>query len=655
MPEYAPDPPLECDVVMKGGITSGVIYPSAVCALASVYRLRSVGGASAGAIAAAAAAAAEYGRAHGGFERLAAVPDEVGGGSPAGGSVLSRLFQPSRSTSALFAVATAGLGRRGAARVAATVVALVRCAPVTAVAGGLLGAAVVVLGLSGTGAARAAAVIGGLVLLVGGLLLGAVLGTVRRAGRDLPQHGFGLCSGMPSGRRRHRGTPALVPWLHGLLQELAGSPSTPLTFGDLTGRGCDLRMMTTDLALRQPLEMPWADRRLFFDPDRFRGLFPDEVVDWMVAHPPPLPDDPSRRWASELLRLQAGRLRPLPAPEHLPVVVATRMSLSFPVLIAAVPLYAVDYAEPDNRRARDAADRWRADHPGAGAADALAELPRRRFATHWFSDGGICTNLPVHFFDRALPRRPTFAIDLAPYPPGRTRSADETENSALPEVNQGGVLRRRRSWRTTGFGALADFGGSILASARSWVDESLVVMPGYRDRVVTIYHDDDEGGLNLTMTRDVVTRLSLRGHGAGERLVRRFAGDAPGVVDARGWRNQQWIRFRTAMLGLDDWLDAFERSYHADGTSFRDLAGGNARADLPSYRVDGQRRRAVNGRTDDLITLARSWAGHGPDDALRCNAPSPAPALRLVPAERAGRPAPTATADRADSGVPRER
>jgi Patatin-like phospholipase len=49
-------PSLDCDIVMKGGITSGVIYPLAVCQLAKTYRLRSVGGASAGAIAAAAAA-----------------------------------------------------------------------------------------------------------------------------------------------------------------------------------------------------------------------------------------------------------------------------------------------------------------------------------------------------------------------------------------------------------------------------------------------------------------------------------------------------------------------------------------------------------------------------------------------------------------------
>jgi hypothetical protein len=51
------------DVTMKGGIASGVIYPLAICELARTFRLRNIGGASAGAIAAGFAAAAELGRA----------------------------------------------------------------------------------------------------------------------------------------------------------------------------------------------------------------------------------------------------------------------------------------------------------------------------------------------------------------------------------------------------------------------------------------------------------------------------------------------------------------------------------------------------------------------------------------------------------------
>lgn len=54
-------PALECDLVMKGGITSGVIYLKLISTLSNTYRFRSIGGTSAGASAAAAAAAAQLG------------------------------------------------------------------------------------------------------------------------------------------------------------------------------------------------------------------------------------------------------------------------------------------------------------------------------------------------------------------------------------------------------------------------------------------------------------------------------------------------------------------------------------------------------------------------------------------------------------------
>src|SRR5256885_10139063 len=71
-------PQRECDLIMEGGITSGIVYPRLIAELSTTYRLRRIGGTSAGAIAAAAAAAAEYGRQHGVAGSLAAV------GAPAG-------------------------------------------------------------------------------------------------------------------------------------------------------------------------------------------------------------------------------------------------------------------------------------------------------------------------------------------------------------------------------------------------------------------------------------------------------------------------------------------------------------------------------------------------------------------------------------------
>ena len=112
-----------CDLVMKGGITSGVIYPRAVCQLAVTRRLHQVGGTSAGAIAAAAAAAAEYARDAGagpggspevGYPRLAKLPHNLA--KPTGRQTqLFHLFQPQRRTAALYRLASVWIGRGGIA------------------------------------------------------------------------------------------------------------------------------------------------------------------------------------------------------------------------------------------------------------------------------------------------------------------------------------------------------------------------------------------------------------------------------------------------------------------------------------------------------------------------------------------------------------
>lgn len=638
MGEYPAEPPLDCDVIMKGGITSGVIYPLAVCELAKVYRLRSVGGASAGAIAAAAAAAAEFGRASGGFELLARVPADLTVESPAGGSTLFRLFQPDARTAGLFAVCTAGLGRAGLGRLTSVLGALVRRFAVAALVGALPGLAVLLVGLAGAGVARVTSAVAGVLLLVAGALVGAGVGVLRRVGRVLPEHEYGLCSGMPDTGRPRRAE-SLTPWLHATLQRLAGRPDgAPLTFGDLRSRGCELRMMTTNLTRRQPLAMPLGSKEYFFDPARFRALFPEEVVRWLEEHPPPARGGPAARWSSELLRAQALPLRPLPLADELPVLVATRMSLSFPLLIAAVPLHAVDYNLAANRDARAEAGRWRTQHPDGPVGEAAAALPRPSFTVNWFSDGGICSNLPVHFFDRPLPVRPTFAIDLQPFPAGQDRSGCEADNTSLPEVNQAGLLRRWSSWPATGLGGLAAFGGAILDSARGWVDESLLVMPGYRDRVVTVYYDEHEGGLNLNMPSEVVEGLSARGRAGADKLVARFAGPTPGVAHAAGWENQRWIRFRTATNGLAHWVAGFRDGYRTDppgATPYRELAGPGAAAPLPSYGLTVGRRDAVNARTEGLLELAEEWASP-PADAFTANPPAPVPVLRLVLSEKPG-------------------
>lgn len=635
---HAEAPVLECDLIMKGGITSGVIYPGVVSRLAGVYRLRSIGGASAGAIAASAAAVAESARATGGFERLSNLPGMLSSNSPAGGSLLFRLFQPQEGTAGIFRMLTAGLGRSGPGRAFAIGRATLAAVPGWTVAGTLPGLALLVVVLGSDGVRRWVGVVLALGVAVLGAVLAAAVGVVRRLASRVPANGYGLCSGMPGARPK--GATALTPWLHETLQWLAGrgADDAPVTFGDLARADVELNVMTTNLTRHQPVAMPWAGREYFFDPAKWRLLFPEPVVAWLEKNPPASSD--GRQFRTDLRRAQALPLLPLPAPENLPIVVATRMSLSFPLLISAVPLLAVDYDLPANVQAAEAAQEWRSTHPEGTVEQARDEVPAPVLGVNWFSDGGICSNLPVHFFDSPLPLRPTFAIDLAPFPAGRKRSGNEADNSYLPTVNQGGAHRRWTGWPVEGLSALTGFGRSIIDTARAWVDEAQLVMPGYRDRIVTIYQDDTEGGMNLSMPPEVLTNLTHRGEGAADKLILRFAGTQPGHVPGPGWENHRWIRFRTATSGLEEWLGTFAGGYaHPDpaGTSYADLAGPGAHDPLPSYEMKTQKQRTVvNERTGALLDLTERWAD-APSDAFSQGGPSPRPILRLVPREAASR------------------
>ncbi len=97
-PKYA------CDLILKGGITSGIVYPPAIAEIAKDHKLCSVGGASAGAIGAVAAAAAELGRSSetGGFKLLETLPAALAETDSTGRTKLQRLFQAEPATSQLF-------------------------------------------------------------------------------------------------------------------------------------------------------------------------------------------------------------------------------------------------------------------------------------------------------------------------------------------------------------------------------------------------------------------------------------------------------------------------------------------------------------------------------------------------------------------------
>jgi hypothetical protein len=216
-----------CDLVLKGGVTSGVVYPLALATLAEEYRFSRIGGTSAGAIAAAAAAAAEYGRYSkaGGFERLGRIPDEVGRN-------LLSMFQPIPVLKPLFDIFVAILKSE-------TLIGRARAIILTAVKG-CWGAALLGL-LPGLFIAAAALAFDGSVgfsafgLLVA--LVGFVVATLMRllktANVALVKNDFGLCTGI---RQPYASCEAFADWLTRLIDEAAGradNADRPLTFGDL--------------------------------------------------------------------------------------------------------------------------------------------------------------------------------------------------------------------------------------------------------------------------------------------------------------------------------------------------------------------------------------------------------------------------------------
>ncbi len=582
---YQPRPDKSCDVVMKGGITSGVIYPKAICELARHHRLRQVGGSSAGAIAAAAAAAAELGRDSdsGGYARLAALPGWLAE-TPEGNkdSNLFHLFQPQKSTSPYYRLFVGHMKVKGKlAKFGVIAKAAVLSFPIRLLLPVLIGLAIGLLPLlAGGDGWDALNVVAWTVL---GLLVGASLvavGAIKGFMREVKGNGYGLCRGAQ--QDGETGPPPLSDWLAEELDQLAGiaGRATPLTFGDLRGANVDLSMMTTGISTGTPYRLPFETRIWHFNPVELKGYFPQRLIDAMVAAAPANADD-----------VPAG-YHPLPDPDDLPVVVAVRMSLSFPVLLSAVPLWAFDYSK----------------------SDAAGNPP---FQQYWFSDGGIVSNFPLHFFDKPLPAAPTFGINLAKR---SNLSPNPADNTFLPTSNVAGILPRR-----FGFDGVVAFLMRILDTMQNWSDSQLTHMPGYRDRVVTVYHNDAEGGINLNMTDQLITGLSDRGRAAGAKLATGF-----------DLANHRWVRYRSTMQLIETLLADYREGFEAqvpDGTpTFAEMI-----EDVPptSYRqgwnnnMKNSARQRSYENSDSLVKVAEKWAASQLTFAE--GAPRPTPTMRIGP------------------------
>jgi hypothetical protein len=247
------------------------------------------------------------------------------------------------------------------------------------------------------------------------------------------------------------------------------------------------------------------------------------------------------------------------------------------------------------------------------------------FSKLWFTDGGLCSNFPVHLFDAALASRPTFAINLGRFSAGRTPSQDETENVEYARSNRSGLLPPQIAIPERGFGAVGGFASAAINTARNWQDSSQLDLPGFRDRIVRVLQTKQEGGLNLHMDRETINRLADRGRTAGQVMVEQFTEPRypTGAPTATGWDNHRWVRYRSLLSCLPAWLNSYSRGRRALDI---DLAS------APSYALTLQGRQLAADLTEALDKAA-DLVDAADTDALTdlTKTPRPQGIIRRIP------------------------
>lgn len=657
-PEMSTPPPrLECDLVMKGGVTSGIVYPPLVLKLKEHgYQFRCVGGTSAGAIAAAATAAAEFGREHDGFKKLGEMKDEL-----SATNFLRNLFQPATATAPLmnflldYVKSSKQIKGEGFLRKLRLIFkvtwAAARRTPIAFMEGALLGVAIVclfafavtVVCLSAFNIETAADLVIPrltsdnafmylvvLVALLSAAWIGGMTMAMRRFTRilirEVPRNKFGMCTG-----RKDPDSPAraevLTDWLHTRINDMAGLAAEgtlrPLTFGDLRSKpfpanaspkdpaeeNIMLRMVTSNLSQNQPYVLPFKQHLFLFKEAEFRELFPNDVIDYLVAEDTPKP----------LGYTPPPGFHFLPEADALPVIVATRMSLSFPVLLSAIPLYTI---KPDYL--------LKVKRTGAGqTAPTLAESDLR---VNWFSDGGICSNFPMHFFDSWLPTRPTFGINLTSLPDEAIQTQGEPQSAAtergvaqpaavhetvnpdylsptsvgvssapttaavyLPKADECPVTELIPLDSRAGQPDLMKFIWAIFTTAQNYRDNAQSVLPSYRERIVQVRLSDDEGGLNLAMPVSTIEKVVGKGERAGE-LLTGFEFD-----------KHQWVRFRVLMQKMEESLSKMNTTMR-ENTIYSGLLSANVNlADYPYNYVNPQQMQTAIARLIQIGDAIQAW------------------------------------------------
>lgn len=462
----------KCGIVMKGGITSGVVYPLAINKLAQEYEYSHIGGTSAGAIAAGFVAAAEFrrqeerkvgGNEMAGFEALSDLADHLSNN-------LKKLFQPAKVHRKTFKL----------------LMDLIEKQPKSA-AGWVW-------------------------------KLFWKRGTIKKTLKHFDSTFYGLCPGLTT----QEGHAGLSDFLHERLQGAAGlsTDDKPLTIGDLKQHGIVLNTITTNISQRTPIKLPDM-HDAFLRLEDAEALLPKAVLDYVkVQSNTPMPniEEPEKYlW--------------MPTGDAMPVFMLMRLSLSFPVLLSAFPVYRVDHSKRHLLKPLHSEGK---------------PLPVDRCL---LSDGGITSNFPIHLFDRTIPTGPVFGISLESF-------HDDRQDPDVPDLSNRAYLPIKPQQGQTvpvhEIKSLLNFMMQIFHSAQTWQDFHQTRLPGYRERVVRLFlKDDAEGGLNLDMKPEQIKKLVQIGEVGGDVLLNQFDMDA-----------HRWRRLLSAYAAVEEALEKFSEDYN---------------------------------------------------------------------------------------------
>ena len=612
-----------CDVVMKGGVTSGVLYPQAICRLATRYTLRNIGGTSVGAIAASLAAAAEYRRRKGsglGYVNLADLSTDI-----TQKNYLLSLFRADPLARPLLKVALQLVGNAPffLKLLKATFWLTLYYAPVIVATGASCWLILRSLFGEANGGQLAAGVSIGTLL---GSIVTVPFAFVCHLVFVLNKSDFGWCHGHMKNSDRFAPAP-LTDWLAARIDDAAGMTDRDhaLTFGDLyrarvcgeppppDERGIDLNMVTTCLSIGRPYMLPFVPETtpkvddkatdtdpfvpneprpgFYFRKDDMDRYFPERIVRQLMAA-----GSHSAKYSTA-----KDNVYRFPSASALPVVVAARMSLSFPVLLCAVPLLA----------------------PGADGA----------LRNVWFSDGGLTSNFPIHFFDSPLPRWPTFAIDLLSTSPNeKKRKAHVRANYIRKELYQenqvfleselenGELEPWDRLDRGFTHGNVLAFFSAINDTMRTWNDARVATLSANRQRTVGIRLSADQGGLNLDMPPKTIEHLIELGDEAATTLLRYYPGN-----DSQMWQDHRFTRYRQTMAGFATWLANFGIGYHRYGSqaTYDDLIESN-------WAIPCEADAALSA-TQNVGELNARWCANKGDPPWLINEPNPVARFQVRP------------------------